>query len=285
MFSAYLQLCKPRVVALMLVTAFVGMLLAVPPHQVIPLENLFFGMLGIALSAASAAAINHIVDQNIDVLMNRTQRRPIPTGQISTRYAIIFASILALLSMLILILFVNVLTAVLTSLTLVGYAFVYSLYLKHATPQNIVIGGIAGAAPPLLGWVAITGHIHPYALLLVLIIFAWTPPHFWALAVARQTEYARAEVPMLPVTHGVPFTKLSILLYTWLLFAVTLLPFAVGMSGIFYLINALWLGAGFVYYAWRMKSDPQNNFAIRTFYYSIFYLFLLFVALLLDHYF
>ncbi len=279
----YLELCKPRVVALMMLTALVGMQLAT--DNIVPWNALVFGTLGIALMAGSAAAVNHLVDQRIDSMMARTQRRPLPTGRISARHAWFFAALIGCLGMTILIMFVNTLTAVLTLFTLIGYAGIYTLYLKRATPQNIVIGGVAGAAPPMLGWVAVTGHLDPNSLLLVLIIFAWTPPHFWALAIYRQQDYAKANIPMLPVTHGVRFTKLNILLYTLILTAGSLLPYAVGMSGIIYLISALLLNLGFLAYAIVLLLTNNNKVAIRTFHYSIFYLMMLFVTLLVDHYF
>ena len=232
-FNAYWELCKPRVVALMLLTALIGMLLATP--NAIPIPILVFGMLGIALASGSAAAVNHILDRHIDSVMARTQRRPLPKGQLSTKQAASFAIVMGFSAILILHTFVNDLTALLTMLTLVGYAVVYTLFLKHATPQNIVIGGAAGAAPPLLGWVAVTNQVHANALLLVLIIYVWTPPHFWALAIHRYREYEKADVPMLPVTHGIPFTKVCITLYSILLLAVSVLPVATGMSHWLYL--------------------------------------------------
>lgn len=281
-WRAYLELCKPRVVMLMLLTAIVGMFLASPDW--VPLNSLIFGSLGIGLAAGSAAAINHLVDQRIDALMARTQYRPLPSGKITPIQAWSFAAILGISSMIILITLVNTITAILSLLTLVGYAGIYTLYLKRATPQNIVIGGAAGAAPPMLGWSAVTGTIDPHSLLLVLIIFVWTPPHFWALAVYRYKDYANAKIPMLPVTHGIPFTKLSILLYTILLVAVSMLPFATHMSGLIYLIGALSLGFIFIYYAVKLKQSDDPTIAMVTFRYSIWYLMLLFVILLIDHY-
>ncbi len=275
----YLELCKPRVVSLMLLTALIGMLLASP--GMVSWDILVFGMLGIALSAGSAATINHLIDRRFDAIMGRTKRRPIPTGKIEPRHAFLFATLLAVLSMIVLLTIVNTLTAMLTLTTLVGYAVVYTMFLKHATPQNIVIGGATGAAPPLLGWTAVTGHIDPQALLLVLIIFVWTPPHFWALAIARYEEYAKADIPMLPVTHGIKFTKLSILLYTILLVAATLMPYVIGMSGGVYLLSAMILGAGFLVYAVMLYKD--DKYAYNTFRYSIVYLMLLFLMLLIDH--
>ncbi len=281
-WRAYYELCKPRVVALMLITTIVGMLLAKPGMP--PWPILIFGNLGIGLTAAAGAVINHLVDRRIDAVMYRTQGRPLPSGKISPHIAVIFAVLLATLGLGLLVTFVNLLTAVLTLFSLVGYALIYTVFLKRATPQNIVIGGLAGAMPPLLGWTAVTGHLDYGGLLLVLIIFVWTPPHFWALAIYRVEEYAKAHIPMLPVTHGIAFTKLNILLYTWLLVAVTMLPFAVGMSGVIYLIGALLLGGGFLYWAIRLKYSNNPKVAMKTFSYSIIYLMLLFVLLLVDHY-
>ncbi len=278
----YLELCKPRVVGLIVFTALVGMLLARP--GLVPVEILIIGTFGIGLAAASAAAINHVAEYRIDALMARTQNRPLPQGGLSTRQALVFALILGGLSMYLLVAFINLLTAALTFCTLIGYAVVYTLFLKHATPQNIVIGGAAGAAPPVLGWTAVTGTLEPHALLLFLIIFAWTPPHFWSLAIYRRAEYAKAKVPMLPVTHGVPFTRLHVLFYTILLIVVTLLPYATYMCGPIYLAGALILDAGFLYYALKMLYDPRDEIAFATFRYSIIYLTLLFLALFLDHY-
>ncbi|MCQ8104411.1 heme o synthase [Methylomonas sp. SURF-2] len=279
----YLQLCKPRVVALIVFTAIVGMLLAVPGWP--PLQPFFFGTLGIGLAASSAAAINHFIDQKADAEMARTKNRPLPMGDLNSQNVLVFAGVIGLLAMALLVLKVNALTAFLTFLSLIGYAVVYTVYLKKLTPQNIVIGGIAGAAPPLLGWAAMTGEIHHHALLLVLIIFVWTPPHFWALAIARREEYAKVAIPMLPVTHGVEFTRLQILLYTILLLVTTLLPYLTGMSGLIYLLSALLLGLGFLYYAVQMMRKKDNKTAMRTFGYSIVYLMLIFAALLIDHYF
>ena len=278
----YLTLCKPNVVAEMLFTAIVGMLLAVPGMPAI--EPLIYGTLGIALAASSAAAINHFIDRNADAQMARTEKRPLPTGELNTTNVIMFAAILGVSAMLILVLLVNTLTAILTFLSLFGYAIVYTLYLKRATPQNIVIGGIFGATPPLLGWCAMTGDVHPHALLLALIIFVWTPPHFWALAIARREEYAKVNIPMLPVTHGPAFTRLQILLYTILLFCVTLLPYLTGMSGLIYVASAVLLDSGFIYYAILMMRKKDNKTAMKTFVYSIVYITLLFAALLIDHY-
>jgi len=278
----YLALCKPKIVALIVFTAVVGMLLAVP--GMVPLDALIFGTAGIGLAASSAAVINQLVDQRVDSIMMRTRQRPLPRGNLSTESAVMFALALCALSMLILVFLVNTLTAVLTLVSLVGYGFIYSMYLKRATPQNIVIGGASGAAPPVLGWTAVTGTLEPNALLLFLIIFAWTPPHFWALAIYRCEEYAKAAIPMLPVTHGVEFTRLHILLYTVILFLVSLLPFVFYMSGVMYLFGAVVLGGIFLYLAIRMQFDHSNTLAMRTFSYSIVYLMALFGFLLADHY-
>ena len=278
----YLELCKPKVVALIVFTAVVGMFLAVPGMP--PINNLLYGTIGIALAAASAAAINHYLDQEADAEMARTKNRPLPKGRLNSRNVMGFALAIGLISMLILATQVNILTASLTFLSLIGYAVLYTVYLKHATPQNIVIGGAAGAAPPVLGWCAITGEVHPYALLLFLIIFVWTPPHFWALAVAKRDEYAKASIPMLPVTHGAEFTRLQVLLYTVLLLIVTILPYLTGMSGIVYLIGALPLGLVFLYYAVQMITTRDDKVAMKTFGFSIIYLMGIFTALLLDHY-
>jgi heme o synthase len=278
----YLELCKPKVVALMLLTSLIGMLLAtytVPAWDVIILGNL-----GIGLMAGSAAAINHIVDQRIDIHMARTRNRPIAQGKVDTASAVLFAVIIGASGMAILMLWINALTAWLTLASLVGYALVYTMYLKRATPQNIVIGGLAGAAPPLLGWTASTGHIDGNALLLVLIIFAWTPPHFWALAIHRKAEYAGVGIPMLPVTHGDKFTKLHILLYSVILLAISVFPYLTGLSGEIYLVSALLLGARFIQWSIRMIRNSHKHAAINTFKFSITYLMLLFVALLVDHY-
>lgn len=278
----YLTLCKPNVVLEMLFTAVVGMLLAVPGMP--PLATVFYSTLGIALAASSAAAINHFIDRKADAQMTRTENRPLPKGNLTAANVMAFAVLLGVSSMLILVFLVNALTAILTFLSLFGYAVVYTLYLKRATPQNIVIGGAFGATPPLLGWAAITDSIHPYALLLVLIIFVWTPPHFWALAIARREEYAKVNIPMLPVTHGVEFTRLQILLYTVLLFIVSVLPYLTGMSGLIYLAAAVPLGLVFVYLAILMMRRKDNKTAMRTFGYSIVYITVLFAALLIDHY-
>ncbi|MBF6648657.1 MULTISPECIES: heme o synthase [unclassified Methylobacter] len=278
----YLELCKPKVVTLIVFTAVVGMLLAVP--GVPPLDTLIYSTVGIALAASSAAAVNHFIDQKADAEMKRTQNRPLPKGELSSKNVIIFALVLGVIGMALLIFMVNTLTAVLTFLSLIGYAIIYTVYLKKMTPQNIVIGGAAGAAPPLLGWCAMTGEIHPYALLLFLIIFVWTPPHFWALAIARREEYAKVEIPMLPVTHGPEFTRLHILLYTVLLLIVTLLPYLTGMSGLIYLAAAVPLGLGFIYFAILMMRRKDDRTAMQTFGYSIIYLMIMFAALLVDHY-
>jgi protoheme IX farnesyltransferase len=281
----YWALTKPRVVALIVFTALVGMFLAVPGLP--PLRETVFGLLGIWLAAASAAAINHLIDQRIDKVMVRTADRPLATGALRPVQVLVFAVALGLMSMGLLLWQVNAICAVLTFASLIGYAIVYTGFLKRATPQNIVIGGIAGAAPPLLGWAAVTGMQNPrdweYALLLVLIIFVWTPPHFWALAIFRRDDYARALVPMLPVTHGVEYTRWQILLYTVLLVVATLLPWATHMSGVFYLGGALVLGAVFLWYAWKLLDPPDELFAMRAFKYSIVYLMALFAFLLLDH--
>ena len=278
----FYELGKPRVVLLIVFTAVVGMLLATPG---VPELNAFvFGTLGIGLAASSAAAINHVLDRRFDEQMARTQGRPIPTGHVTARMALGYAIALGLASMILLTWRVNALTAALTFCSLIGYAIVYTVWLKHATPQNIVIGGAAGAAPPVLGWTAVTGQVDAHALLLFLIIFTWTPPHFWALAIARRDEYSRAGIPMLPVVYSVAFTRLHILLYTILLVIVTLLPYLTGMSGLIYLVGAVSLGAAFVYYALKLHLTPDERLPMRTFGFSITYLSLLFAALLVDHY-
>ena len=282
-WAQYYNLTKPKVVYLIVFTAMVGMLLAA--DGLVPLDVFVFGLLGIGLSAASGAAINHVVDERIDRIMERTRKRPLVSGGLEQKNALIFALTLGGLGITILAIFINALTAVLTFFSLVGYALIYTMYLKRATPQNIVLGGAAGAAPPLLGWTAVTGQVETEALLLFLIIFIWTPPHFWALAIRRREEYAKAEIPMLPVTHGVDFTKIQILLYTILLFIVTMMPFIIQMSGLIYLSGAIALGIGFLYYAIKLYRDPDPNvIAMKTFGYSIFYLSLLFAFLLADHY-
>lgn len=278
----YLELTKPKVVLLMILTAVIGMFMAVP--GMVPWPVLVFGNLGIALCAGAAAAINHLVDQRIDTAMARTRNRPLAQGRVGNSQAALFALILGLAGMYLLLTWTNALTAWLTLASLLGYAVVYTLFLKRATPQNIVIGGLAGAAPPLLGWTAVTGEIHGHGLLLVLIIFAWTPPHFWALAIHRREEYAQVDIPMLPVTHGVEFTKLHILLYTLIMFAITLLPFATRMSGPLYLLGAVVLGGGFLYWAAALMWGNDPKTPMETFRYSIVYLMALFVVMLLDHY-
>jgi protoheme IX farnesyltransferase len=280
--GVYLELTKPRVVALIVFTAVVGMFLATPGF--VPLNVLMLAALGIWLAAGSAAAFNHILDQRADAIMARTRARPLPTGQLTLRQAAIFAAILALLSMTTLVVGANTLTAALTFLSLIGYSVIYTLLLKPATPQNIVIGGAAGAAPPVLGWTAVTGNISSDALLLFLIIFVWTPPHFWSLALYREQEYAKVGIPMLPVTHGSKFTRQYILFYTILLAAVTMMPFATRMSGLLYLIGAVALNAGFLAYAWKLYRNYSDVLARKTFGYSIQYLAALFALLLVDHY-
>lgn len=278
----YLELCKPRVVLLMLLTVLVGMYLATPGW--INLSLVGFTLLGVGCCAGSAAAINHLVDRHIDSIMARTKKRPIAHGRVSVNQAIYFALAIGLLGIVVLVAFVNKLTALLTFVTLIGYAGVYTGYLKRATSQNIVIGGLAGAAPPLLGWTAVTNQLDPQALLLVLIIFTWTPPHFWALAIYRFEEYKNAEIPMLPVTHGIQFTKLNIYLYTILLLVVSVLPFVIGMSGWIYLVGALVLGVRFLFWAHKLYRTEKPVVAMQTFRFSIVYLMLLFVFLLIDHY-
>ncbi|HEU4486234.1 MAG TPA: heme o synthase [Povalibacter sp.] len=278
----YYELGKPRVVMLIVFTAIVGMFLAAPDLP--PPQALLFGTLGISLAASSAAAVNHVLDQRFDAQMARTRNRPLPTGHVTQTQALGYAAVLAVLSMTLLWGWVNPLTAVLTFFSLIGYAIIYTVWLKHATPQNIVIGGAAGAAPPVLGWTAVTGQVDPYALLLFLIIFTWTPPHFWALAIARRDDYAKAGIPMLPVSYSVDFTRLHILFYTILLVIVTLLPYLTGMSGLIYLAAALILGGFFLYRVIQLKTRPDARLPMRTFTFSITYLALLFSALLLDHY-
>ena len=279
----YLTLCKPNVVAEMLFTAVVGMLLAVPSMP--EAEPFIYGIIGIGLAASSAAAINHFIDRKADAQMARTEKRPLPMGELSATNVLSFALVLGVSAMLILVFLVNTLTAILTFLSLFGYAIIYTLYLKRATPQNIVIGGLFGATPPLLGWCAMTGDVNADGLLLALIVFVWTPPHFWALAIARREEYAKVNIPMLPVTHGVEFTRLQILLYTILLLLVTLLPYLTGMSGLIYGVSALLLDLVFIFYALLMMRNKDNKTAMKTFVYSIVYITVLFAALLIDHYF
>jgi protoheme IX farnesyltransferase len=278
----YYTLTKPGVVQLLVFTAVVGMFLATP--GMVPWDVLIAASLGIGLAAAAGAVVNQILDQRIDAQMARTRNRPLPQGRISERDALTFAMGLGLSGLLVLVLFVNVLTAALTFLSLIGYAVVYTVYLKRATPQNIVIGGAAGAAPPVLGWVAVTGSVDPHALLLFLIIFTWTPPHFWALAIARRADYERADIPMLPVTHGIEITKSFVVYYTILLILVTVLPYITGMTGLFYAFGALLLGGGFLYYAVQLKFAPRQDSPMTTFRYSIAYLMALFSFLLIDHY-
>ncbi len=281
-WRSFYELTKPRVVMLIVFTSIVGTLLAVPGMP--PLDALIFGNIGIGLAAASAAVINHVLDERIDAQMSRTKRRPLPTGKLSPRAALMFSGVLCVISMTMLWFLVNPLTAVLTFASLIGYAVIYTVWLKRATSQNIVIGGAAGAAPPVLGWAAVTNSVDPDALLLFLIVFVWTPPHFWALAIARRDEYAKVGIPMLPVTHGIPFTRLQVLLYTMLLTAVTLMPFVTGMSGLIYLAAALVLNGMFVWYAWAMKLTERAHLPMKVFRFSITYLMWLFAALLVDHY-
>ena len=282
LLKSYYELCKPNVVYMMLICALVGMLLA--EQYVSSYLYLFVSLSGIALCAASAAAINQVIDRETDASMTRTDQRPLPQGELSPTHASIFAFVIGVLGAMILYFFVNTLTMMLTISSLIGYAFIYTVYLKRATPQNIVIGGLAGAAPPLLGWSSVTNTIDPYALLLVLIIFVWTPPHFWALAIYRKDEYAKESIPMLPVTHGVEFTKLQIVLYTIILFIVSVLPYIVLMSGIIYLVSALILSSIFLYYSIKLFVSEDNEIAMKTFQFSIYYIFLIFLALLVDHF-
>ena len=281
-FQQYLVLCKPRVVVLIVFTAVVGMFLAVPGWP--PLVASLAGTLGIGLAASSAAAINHLLDRRIDAKMKRTRNRPLARGKLTETNVLVFALILGTIAMAVLMIWVNTLTAILTFLSLIGYAIVYTVWLKRATPQNIVIGGAAGAAPPVLGWTAVTGSLEPQALLLFLIIFVWTPPHFWALAIYRKEEYALVDIPMLPVTHGAAFTRLHILLYTILLVIVTTLPYLTGMSGLVYLAGVTVLNAGFMWYALRMMTSRDVLLPMHTFAFSITYLMVLFIFLLADHY-
>jgi protoheme IX farnesyltransferase len=278
----YLTLCKPKVVSLIVFTAIVGMFLATPALP--SLNVLFFGALGIGLSASSAAVINHVLDAQIDEKMSRTKNRPLPQGKISQKKALVFSFILCVISMLMLLFRINLLTTILTFFSLIGYAVIYTVYLKRATPQNIVIGGAAGAAPPVLGWTAVTGEVHSDALILFLIIFLWTPPHFWALAIARKDDYEKANIPMLPVTHGNAFTRLFILNYTILLVGITILPYQTGMSGLIYLVTAIISGTAFLWYAIKLKKDNDIELPMRVFRFSIHYLTILFTALLIDHY-
>ena len=278
----YYLLCKPNVVYMMLICALVGMLLAEDTVSSIP--TILIALFGIALCSGSAAAINQVIDRKADAAMTRTDQRPLPQGELSAFHASCFALVIGIIGAIILFVFINTLTMILTLASLVGYAFIYTVYLKRATPQNIVIGGLAGAAPPLLGWASISNTIDPHALLLVLIIFVWTPPHFWALAIYRKDEYAKESIPMLPVTHGVAFTKLQIVLYTIILFIVSILPYIVLMSGGIYLVSAVILSSIFLYYSIKLYFSDDDAIAMKTFNFSIYYIFLIFVALLLDHY-
>ena len=278
----YYELCKPNVVLMMLLCALVGIILA--SDTLLPLIEILVPLVGIGLCSGSAAAINQIIDREEDAEMARTDKRPIPQGEISVTNASIFAFVIGLLGVLILVYFVNSLTAILTIFALGGYAFIYTIFLKRATPQNIVIGGLAGAAPPLLGWASVTNTIEPNALILVLIIFIWTPPHFWALAIYRKDDYAKQSIPMLPVTHGVAFTKLQIVLYTIILFLVSLFPYIVLMSGAVYLISAIILSSLFLFYSVRLYLSDDDKYAMQTFWFSIYYIFLIFIALIIDHF-
>ena len=279
----YYEMCKPNVVLLMLLTSLVGMFMSVP--GMVPWPILIWGNLGIAMVSGAAAVINHVIDRRIDGQMKRTHNRPVAKGKVKPSHALIFAGVLTLVGLGILFVFINPMTAWLTLASSIGYAFIYTGYLKRATPQNIVIGGLAGAMPPLLGWVAVTGTVDPNALLLVLIIYAWTPPHFWALAIHRRDEYAKVEIPMLPVTHGLEFTGLQILLYTVLMIISTMLPYIVGMSGFIYLVGVTLLNLRFLYWVLLLYRGAYEKAAMKTFWYSIIYLMLLFVLLLVDHYF
>lgn len=282
LIGSYYQLCKPNVVLMMLLCALVGIILA--SDILLPLKEIIIPLIGIAFCSASAAAINQIIDRKADAEMERTDQRPIPQGEISVQEASIFAFSIGLIGFLILMYLVNTLTALLTVAALGGYAFIYTIFLKRATPQNIVIGGLAGAAPPLLGWASVTNTIEPNALLLVLIIFIWTPPHFWALAIYRKDDYAKQSIPMLPVTHGVAFTKLQIVLYTIILFLVSLFPYIVLMSGLIYLVSAIILSSIFLFYSIRLYLSEDDKHAMATFWYSIYYIFLIFIALIIDHF-
>ena len=277
----YYQLTKPKVVMLMILTSVIGMFMATT--GMVDWQVLVMGNLGLALCAGSAAAINHLVDRRIDAVMARTQKRPVATGKLPTQNALLFAAVLGILGMAALMIFINQRTAWLTFSGLLGYAVIYTLWLKRATPQNIVIGGLAGAIPPLIGWVAVTNSIDGGGLLLALIIFAWTPPHFWALAIARKDEYAKVDIPMLPVTHGVQYTGMQIILYTVILIIVSLLPFATRMSGWLYLLGAVVLGAGFMVRSLDLYRGKNPKAPMETFRYSIIYLMALFLIMLLDH--
>ena len=278
----YLEITKPKVVLLLVFTALVGMALAVPAW--LPLQESVFGLIGIGMAASSAAAINHVIDQKSDAVMKRTANRPLPQGALSTRQCLVFAFTLGGLAMLILLALVNALTAVLTFFSLIGYAVIYTVYLKRATPQNIVIGGAAGAMPPVLGWAAVTNEVTAGALLLFLIVFIWTPPHFWALAIHRRDDYAKVDIPMLPVTHGIAFTRVQIMLYTILLFIISIFPYLIQMSGLLYLVGAVVLGIGFLYHAWKLFDETAERQPMRTFVFSINYLMWLFGIMLVDHY-
>jgi protoheme IX farnesyltransferase len=277
----YFELTKPKVVSLIVFTALVGILLAIGDGPV-PWQQAAAGLAGIAAAAAAGAVFNHAVEGRTDAVMERTRRRPLPSGRVDAPQALAFGGMLVLVSMALLVGFTNLLTALLTLASMVGYAVIYTVYLKRRTPQNVVWGGAAGAAPPLLGWCAITGSIDAEPLLLFLIIFTWTPPHFWALAIRRREDYARAGMPMLPVTHGVAFTKQQILIYTVMLMAVSLLPFALGLHGLIYLAGAVVIGAGFLRHAWRLWRSEGDAHAMPTFRFSILYLTVLFVLLLAD---
>jgi heme o synthase len=281
-WRAYYEMCKPRVVMMMVLTSIIGMFLAVP--GMVPIDILLWGNIGIALVASAGAVVNHLIDYRVDTIMQRTLKRPIPQGKVSPTQALIFACVICLVGMGILLVLVNPVSAWLTLASFVGYAIIYTGYLKRATPQNIVIGGLSGAMPPLLGWTAVTGSVDPGGLLLVLIIFAWTPPHFWPLAIHRKKDYAKTDIPMLPVTHGDELTKLHILLYTIILLLVSILPYLTGMSGVVYLAAALALGGGFLYRSIDLLVTKRAQAAMQTFRYSIVYLIALFIALLIDHY-
>jgi len=277
-----LGLCKLNVVAVMLVCVGVGMALSTVGLP--PLKNVVFGLLGIGLSACGAASFNHVIDRRLDAVMSRTANRPLASNRLPVTVALIWSTMLSLAGLGLLAWKVNYPVAMLTFASLVGYALVYTAFLKRATPQNIVIGGVAGAAPPLLGWVAITGQVTAESLLLMLIIFVWTPPHFWALAIHKYDDYARASIPMLPVTHGLAFTRLQIWLYTWLTVAATLLPVMIGMSGLVYLIIVTALNGRYIYWSWKVWKGRCDKAPIQSFWFSIRYLLGLFGALLLDHY-
>ena len=278
----YYEMTKPRVVMMMILTAMVGMFLAVP--GMVPLDALLWGNVGIALVASAGAVVNHLIDHRIDTIMQRTLKRPIPQGKVTPTQALLFACAICISGMAILMWLVNPLCAWLTLASFVGYAIIYTGWLKRATPQNIVIGGLSGAMPPLLGWTAVTGTVEDGGLLLVLIIFAWTPPHFWPLAIHRKNDYAKTDIPMLPITHGDAITKLHTLLYTIIMLVVSVMPYLTGMSGVFYLVSALVLGAGFLYHSINLMVTKRPQAAMQTFRFSIFYLIALFIVLLIDHY-